>query len=82
MAEKKKKKKKGCLGMFVNLIIGLVCLAVTALIIYFSWLVVKDTPDTDPVEELKKLPQQLMELPTTIQEYLNKDKGGESAEAQ
>ena len=80
MAKKEKKKKKGCLGMLVNLIIGLICLIVTALIVYFAWLVVKDTPETDPVEEFKKLPQQLKELPTTIQEYLNKDKGVESAE--
>ena len=81
MAKKEKKKKKGCLGMLVNLIIGLICLVVTALIIYFAWLVVKDTPETDPVDEFKKLPQQLKELPSTIQEYLNKDKGVESPES-
>lgn len=76
MADKKKKKKKGCLGMLVNLIIGLICLIITALIIYFAWLVVQDTPDTDPIEEFKKLPEQLKNLPALIQDLLNKREGG------
>ena len=48
----------------------------TALIIYFAWLVVNDSPDTDPIEEFKKLPEQLKELPTLIQDLLNKGEGG------
>ena len=67
--------------MLVNLIIGLICLVITALIIYFAWLVVQDTPDTDPIEEFKKLPEQLKNLPTLIQDLLNKESGTEAAPA-
>ena len=75
---KKKKKKRGCVGTLINLIIGLICLVVTALIVYFAWLVVNDTPETDPVEEFKKLPEQLKALPETIQDFIDKKKSGDS----
>lgn len=79
MAKKKKKKKAGCLGTFVNFLITLVCLVFTGLIFYLVYIVVSADGPVDPKAEFMALPEKLMQLWEWI---MNKVQGAEASGAE
>ena len=77
--KKKKKKKAGCGGLLVNFIITLICLVVTALILYLVYITLTSDEPVDPADELKRLPERMKELWAWIQGLLE-GSGGEGGD--
>jgi hypothetical protein len=79
---KKKKKKKGCLGLLINFALTVICLLITAFIFYFVYVVVTAEGPVDPQAEVDKLLEMAKGLPEKVQGLIGQDSGGEATDAE
>lgn len=79
---KKKKKKKGCLGLFTSFLLTVICLLITAFIFYFVYVAITAEGPVDPRAEVDKLLEMAKGLPEMIQGLIGQDGGGEATSAE